>query len=383
MKKTLIALAALAATASFAQSSVTIYGVLDAGLYNTKGGTVSTNQLISSGHTSSRLGFRGTEDLGGGLKANFGLEAGLNVDNGVLGGPSGATGATAVPVTGISGATGTGAAAASNQIFSRGAFVGLEGGFGKVNLGKISTHANSHILAYTPGTANLTSVSFRTAVTGMTGWVDNSAEYVTPSINGFTGRVLYTVGNTAATSTANEGITDANKKFGNGTEVGLSYANGPIAAGVYSASRNTTASASVKEKSEGFGASYDFGMAKVGLTYTSSDPDSTATGDKKSGYSLGVTVPVSSTTTLVGFYADAKNQNGTSADKKTKFMGLGADYALSKRTVAYALYVKADNNATASASLFAGAASGNAVGIPTPSAGQDATAFGVGIRHSF
>jgi predicted porin len=359
MKKTLVAIAALAAFGAQAQSSVTMYGVVDAGLFSTKGGDVSTVVLTNGAHTSSRLGFKGTEDIGGGLKGNFGLEAGLAVDNGGLGGASGNTSATA----------------GTNQIFSRGSFVGLEGGFGKINAGKISTHSNSHILAYTPGTTNIAAVSFRTAATTSSGWLDNTIEYVSPSIYGLTARVLHTTGNSKATGA--EGITDATKKQGNGQEFGLSYANGPLAAGIYTAQRKTIESNTDKAKTSAIGATYDFRVAKVGMTVNESDP-TPAANDKIKGTSFGVTVPVNAAVTLAGFLGQAKTQAGG----KSTFTSVNLDYALSKRTIAYANYTTVDNNLTGAANL-AGMGTGNASPVAAVAAGKDASAMGVGIRHSF
>ncbi|EEF22565.1 conserved hypothetical protein, partial [Ricinus communis] len=87
MKKSLIAIAVLAATSSaaFAQSNVTIYGILDAGITSERGGAQGNVTKVTSGAASaSRLGFKGTEDLGGGLSAVFKLEAGVKVDDGAL-----------------------------------------------------------------------------------------------------------------------------------------------------------------------------------------------------------------------------------------------------------------------------------------------------------
>src|SRR5450830_704278 len=87
MKKSLIAIAVLAATSSaaFAQSNVTIYGILDAGITSERGGAAGNVTKVTSGAASaSRLGFKGTEDLGGGLSAVFKLEAGVKVDDGSL-----------------------------------------------------------------------------------------------------------------------------------------------------------------------------------------------------------------------------------------------------------------------------------------------------------
>jgi predicted porin len=362
MKKTLIAIAALAATSAFAQSSVTMYGVVDAGVFNTKANDVSQTALTNGAHTSSRLGFKGTEDIGGGLKGNFGLEAGLSVDNGGLGGASGNTSATA----------------GTNQIFSRGAFVGLEGGFGKINAGKISTHSNSHILAYTPGATNIAAVSFRTAATTSSGWLDNTIEYVSPTMAGLTARVLHTTGNSAATGA--EGITEATKKQGNGQEFGLAYANGPLTAGIYTATRKTTASNTIEAKTSGVGATYDFGVAKVGFTSNKSDPDNTAANDKLEGNSFAATYPVNANVTLSGFYGVAKKLAAT--ETKATFTSLNLDYALSKRTVAYTNYTTVKNSGGGTTSL-AGMGTSNSAPLGAAAANGKASAIGVGIRHSF
>ena len=377
MKKTLVAIAALAAFGAQAQSSVTMYGVLDAGVFNAKSAGVSQTFLTNGAHTSSRLGFKGTEDIGGGLKANFGLEAGLSVDNGSLGGPTGANGST--NIAGTTASADAHASNASNQIFSRGAFVGLEGGFGKINAGKISTHSNTHILTYTPGATNIAAVSFRAAATTSSGWLDNTIEYVSPTMAGLTARVLHTTGNTAAASTAAEGITDANKKYGNGQEFGLSYANGPLAAGYYTATRKLQTSDADEAKTSGVGATYDFGVAKVGFTASESDPTGASATDKIKGSSFGVTVPVNATVTLAGFYGETKTQS----DKKAKFTSVNLDYALSKRTTAYVNYTQVNNSGEGVTSLAGLGAGNSAVTAAATAAEPKVSAMGVGIRHSF
>src|ERR1700688_4160657 len=115
MKKTLLALAVLGASAGVAsaqQSNVTIYGIVDAGVaYKNDGNPAGNTLSLESGQqNSSRLGFKGTEDLGGGLSAIFTLENGFNVDNGTLGNTS--------------------------RLFGRQAWVSLNGGFGSAKLGR-------------------------------------------------------------------------------------------------------------------------------------------------------------------------------------------------------------------------------------------------------
>ncbi|MBX9834466.1 MAG: porin, partial [Burkholderiaceae bacterium] len=137
MKKSLIALAVLAASgAAMAQSSVTLFGIVDATYAYGNGSVANKSQLTNSGYNSSRLGFRGVEDLGGGMSASFWLEAGVNNDNG-----SGAN----------TNATNQAAAAALGNgqqglTFNRRSTVSLNGGFGEVRLGR----------DYTPQFWNLT-----------------------------------------------------------------------------------------------------------------------------------------------------------------------------------------------------------------------------------
>src|SRR6478672_11453613 len=133
MKKSLIALAVLAASgAAMAQSSVTLFGVVDATYAYGSGSVAKKSQLTNSGYNSSRLGFRGVEDLGGGMSASFWLEAGLNNDNGTGG----------VTNTNNQAATSTG----GGLVFNRRSTVSLNGGFGEVRLGR----------DYTPQFWNLT-----------------------------------------------------------------------------------------------------------------------------------------------------------------------------------------------------------------------------------
>lgn len=379
MKKSLIALSVLAATASVAQAqNVTLYGSLDGSVANVKSGSFSNTVLLSGTHTSPRLGFRGTEDLGGGLRAHFGLEAGITLDTGVLGGASGATGANS-----------TGA----SQIFSRGAFVGVQGAMGTVNLGKISTHPNAFLFNYLAG-GNYNIVSFRNATTGLTGWRDNTLEYITPTVSGFTGRVLHTFGNTASSSTGSEGTTDANKNFGKGQEFSIAYASGPLMAGYYQSKVSQTGS-DVKESSSSLAANYNFGFARVGAAYLKYDPSDAATSNQRKGTALSVSYPVTSAVTLVGFTGSVTQEAATAAAEiKTRYSSLGADLALSKRTTAYLVYLKASNNANGQNSLGGLGATGttpssntitalNGSPLPTITAGDDPEMVGIGIRHSF
>src|SRR6478672_3432338 len=137
MKKSLIALAVLAASgAAMAQSSVTLFGVVDATYAYGNGSVANRSQLTNSGYNSSRLGFRGVEDLGGGMSASFWLEAGLNNDNGTGG----------VTNTNNQAATSTG----GGLVFNRRSTVSLNGGFGEVRLGRDYTPQFWNLTIYDP-----------------------------------------------------------------------------------------------------------------------------------------------------------------------------------------------------------------------------------------
>jgi len=208
MKKSLIALAVLGAIAGAAQaqSSVTIYGIVDTGLtYQNKVATATTNGVASSNGSKfavnsgiiqgSRLGFKGVEDLGGGLKALFQLEAGFSNDTG-----------------GLQSDTGT------STLFRRKSVVGLGGDFGSVLLGR-----QTDIL---DDVSQWTSVQDFGGVTGNVGHnldrlegtrTNNSIRYNTPDLSGFSGSLIYGFGETA-------GQTSSGQSFG----LGGQYANGPL-----------------------------------------------------------------------------------------------------------------------------------------------------------
>jgi len=382
MKKSLIALSVLAASVSVANAqNVSLYGVMDGSVANVKSGSFSNTVVLSGAHTSSRLGFRGTEDLGGGLRARFELEAGLTIDTGVMGGPTGATGAAPAVNN------------ANNQIFSRGAWVGVQGSMGSLNVGKISTPANAFLFSYLGG-GNYNIVSFRNATTGLTGWRDNTVEYVSPTFNGITLRLMHTVGNTAATATGSEGTTDTNKNYGKGQDLQISYASGPLTAGYYQSKLSQTGS-DVKETSSGLGATYNAGFARFGAAFVKYDPSDAAVNNQRKGTALSVIYPVNASISLIGLTGSVTQEAATAAAEiKTRYSSLGADLALSKRTTAYLVYAKASNNANGTNSLGGIGASGTSTttgagtavqGSPLPlvTAGDDPEMVGIGIRHSF
>ena len=275
MKKTLIALAALASTAAFAQSSVTAYGVADLSVAKATGAqtAASANGTLNNGN--SRFGVKGTEDLGGGMTMSFNFEQAVNMANG----------------------------ATDANTWQRNAFMELGGGFGSLRAGRsLSPEFYATAAFEATGTANYSAVA---ALFGFGNGSRNDANiaYTTPSLNG----LKVTAGTTMA------GNNGGNSK----TQVAATYANGPLTvAAAYGKTENA-------EKNTLMGASYDLGVAKVVAGYY--DP----AGAKK-GYSLGVSMPMGAWS----FTADAARDTG-SATKSTNTV-LEAKYALSKRTTVYA-----------------------------------------------
>lgn len=325
MKKSLIALAVLAASgAAMAQSSVTLYGIADVWVGNVSvdDGTTdtSTTKMISGGVSTSRWGMKGSEDLGGGLKANFQFEQSVNVDDGT---------------------TGAG--------FSRQAWVGLSGGFGDVRFGVNSTPfddyaAGSHGV-FDSDLAPMNLGAFPTTKLANGGKSPNSIKYVSPSMGGLVGAVSYSMDEENALQT--EVIS-----------LGLNYAGGPLAAQlvyqqeeVYGSGFDTTFTK--------LGGSYDFGVAKA-KAYFATTSDFKTIGNDVDEWQLAVDVPLSAAMTLSGSYAVADYEN----DVKTSGYGIALAYSLSKRTTLYG---------------GVGAVTDEAPG----KADKDTTAYAIGIKHTF
>ena len=281
MKKSLIALAVLAASgAAMAQSSVTMYGVADLSLAKANGvsAQMSGNGVMNNGN--SRLGVRGVEDLGGGLKASFNFEQGINAE-------SGATDAAT---------------------WQRNAFLALSGGFGRFQMGRSLNPSFWGVAAWElTGTANYSAVANQFGFAGGPSRNNSMFMYTTPNMGGFSG----TLGYIAKPDNAGNAKVDAN----------LVYANGPVAVALSYFKVNT------QPKGLALGGSYDFGMFKLAASLQD------APGASK-GFTLGGTVPVGP----VALTLDIARENGTGM-KNTDFL-VEAKYALSKRTFAYAAYYK-------------------------------------------
>jgi predicted porin len=352
MKKTLIAMAVLAASgASMAQ--VTLYGVVGAGYQNQKSTVVTAGTAVDTRNDGivnvgaiggGRFGMRGTEDLGGGLKANFNLEATANTADG--------TATASNTTTGV------------NQLFNRQSWVGLSGGFGEVQLGRTFTPlynvaSASDVFEDTGiSTVNLTANNR----------VSNGLFYTTPNtLGGFVVRAMYSTLDTGTNVTP--AATTAN-----GIRVG--YVAGPFAAHVGTGLIDTTAGA-VTGRSDGsaIALTYDFGAAKLFFGAIKGKNQANVgidTYTENTESNVGLSVPVGAITLMGAIGRNTRTQITTGAEDVTA-TGTGGDWALgayynfSKRTVAYlktGVFNKIDF----------GGATVNRI---------ETSATHVGIRHSF
>ncbi|MCW2311882.1 porin [Rhodoferax antarcticus] len=341
MKKSLIALAVLAASgASFAQSSVTLYGVADlwlgssklSGSFDGDSASLRTTALNSGGVATSRFGFKGSEDLGGGLKANFQLEQGINLD--------------------------TGAQQAPGSAFSRQSWVGLSGGFGEVQLGKVWTsYDDARSSANDTFNANIAS-SFSTWL-AYEDRTNNSIKYITPNFGGFSGSFTYSLGED---KTADNSASDI-------MSLGAQYAAGPLMVNFAHQSQKQKGANAKFSAVPGFIAglvfdgqtigadilaevspnvdgkttynlingSYDLGMVKLvaGYNQVKQSLDEVDGSAKAKEYNLGFEAPLAANLKVGAGYSQSKVEvDGFDAFKTTGYSA-AVLYSLSKRTTLY------------------------------------------------
>jgi predicted porin len=397
MKKTLVALAALASVSAFAQ--VTITGTMDAGAqqYNIRGNSVQ--DVGANGSSTTALIFSGTEDLGGGLKAVFQYEIDPNITQ-----TSSKTAGTA--------ATGT----TSNITTSAGngqSFVGLNGGFGAIRFGT----PNSSTLAAN-GDGNL---GFGTAIgsgyrvsTFDAVRFQSSLKYDTPTMSGLSASYLYVPKNGLQANTANASATGNLQNQVQGrdqiAEIAFAYINGPLTArlatlqtqqwadtaattDVTGTAATWTAATGAKSTLNTLSAKYkatnELDLAvfyqtvrsdtlnKAAAGVSSATAASTMKFDRKTT-GLAATYQLSPATKLMFNYQTAKNGSEASgtgtASKSVKVTGLGADYALSKRTAAYFRYEKNDDQADIRSTTGYTDVAGSTTKY---------TATAIGIRHTY
>lgn len=363
MKKihTALALTTIAAAMSAANAqSITVFGVADAAYTSVSAdGSPGLNSITSGGNSSSRFGVRGTEDLGGGLKGNIHLESGFNVDDSV--GGTASTNNTAAPVSGL---------------FDRRATVGLSGGFGEVRIGRDFVPSFSNLSNFHPfgtnGLGNAGALFYPKATAAGTPRTNvrasNSIGYFLPDTAGFTGHLMYALGESTATGAASE----------NGNLIGarLSYASGPISASIASTkTKYINGSVSYDFTQSNFGASYQLGAAKIMYLYGQNGVGASSTTANLIGtqYDFGKNQIRAAYTTLKADYT------GSSAIKDANQLSLGYVFNYSKRTAVYVTYSLIDNDSTGRSFQF-GAADG---GVAVAADGGNTSGYQVGIRHNF
>lgn len=383
MKKSLIAMAVLAASgAAMAQSSVTLFGVLDLGYENVKTQAGRISGISPSANSSSRLGFKGTEDLGGGLAASFHLEAALNPASGI--GSSGTTANNQSTTTAAGGLT-----------FNRRSTVSLSGNFGELRVGRDYVPTFWNTAVFDPFGANSVgaTISNYTLSSGTGVRASNGIGYFLPgNLGGFYGQGTYAFGNRANTETAT-GYAGTVNTQDNGRYVGfrVGYAQGPLdVAGAYgktnfAAGTQTTTLAGFAlthgdYTDTNLGASYDFGVAKAMGTITNQKyNDLGALGNNKSvkGWSLGVNAPVGAGNVLAQY--SAIKLDSAKSDK----WSFGYTYNLSKRTAVYGIFARVGNSggAASTAASFSSGSLGAVAGASNVN--QSSTGFSVGLRTSF
>lgn len=333
MKKTLIALAAVAASsAALAQSSVTLFGIMDVNVRHTKteanGADVSLTEMAQDGTASSRLGFRGVEDLGGGMSASFWLEGALNPDTGTVGGLN----------------------------FQRRSTVSLSGGFGEVRLGRDYTPTFWNHTVYDPfGTNGLgSSINMWGTVSG--GFIatnvrsNNLISYFTPNMGGFQAQLTY-------------GFKEVDTGTSASDYQGLRvvYAAGPLSVAFATASEGNVGAADSKRSN--IGASYDFGFIKPMFNYTTAEDDTT--GNEATNLMIGLTAPVGPGL-IKASYTRTEAEPAGGAEVDGNQIAIGYEYGLSKRTALYGNFARI----SADAGLLAATE-------------YKRRGFEIGVRHSF
>ena len=384
-----LAVAGLLSGSAYAQSNVTMYGVLDVDTTWSDSGYGRKMAVGTGGLSSSRFGFRGSEDLGGGTTAVFQLEAGFNMDTQSMG--------ASAPALGINNNTAFSTAAANGtgpQIFSRQGLVGLQGNWGTLHLGRLYTGTYTATTSVgDPVGAGLYAGVTATSSHGMTSRVNNGVTYKTPNMNGFYGWFTYSPGSENNVSgnvpTAAGAATSTNDKAGRGYDLAFFYSNGPFnaAASYWNFNKTSWVTLGETDLAKGRGtvltANYDFKVVKLLGTYLAGKIDGgnyenvTKSFSKTTTIFVSALIPVGAAGSIVlnCFGFDDKSL----LNKDFTAWSIGYLYDMSKRTTLYADYGKLTNNANSTQALTDG---GDMVGT-IRSAGDDPSGFMLGMRHKF
>ena len=375
MKKSLVALAVLAAAgAASAQSSVTLFGILDASVshYSVKDGQSQT-VLGNGGYNSSRLGFRGTEDLGGGLAAGFWLEAPLSNDDG-------------------------------SQVrafnFTRRSTVSLSGGFGEVRLGRDYTPTFWNDTVFDPFGTNGSGTNIISTIHNAGGLIgglpagaltdgnyvraSNTIGYfLPPNLGGFYGQLQLGLDEQVHND---NGFNSQAGRYAGGR---FGYANGPLDIAVAYAESRTFQSPTlaVDVKTANLGASYDLGVVKLfgELSRVRNDAENRGFGGGDAqadadGFLFGATAPIGAGLIRASYSRVKLDIDGAGSDPRASKFALGYVHNLSKRTALYATVAHVTNKDGAAFTTYPG---GNATTGIAGTPNKSANGYDFGIRHSF
>lgn len=388
MKKSLLAVAAMTAFAGAAQaqSSVTVYGILDVGYVGsseranvgTNINNQTTNQFGASAEQTSRLGFKGTEDLGGGMNAFFTVETGLTPDTSTV-----STWNNRQAFVGL-GKKGLGSAAVGTQ------YTMIHTAVGATDPGQQNNVAGNVIYPSSSGVtqqqenanSNTNSYTVRT---------NNTLKLASDNFKGFTANAIYVANNkNQDQTTTNAATTGGNTNVG-GWGIGLNYTwqkllvtanyqsfkNETTSSGTAYAINATTGAVTLtnaQDNQQYYGATYDFGILKAYAGYVNRKVSSTLNSSdyaSRSAQQIGVRSFITPKVEGWASMGNGRYRTAGTASPTANFNGwqLGSNYWLSKRTNLYAIYGK---NQTSQTTSSTGVSSSYAL-----------SNYAIGIRHTF
>jgi predicted porin len=345
------------ASPAFAQSSVTLYGVLDNGfVYQSSSGSNSAIRAVPGGLFATRYGFKGSEDIGDGLHVNFQLEQAF----------SGQTGAATNPA----------------DAFNRLAYVGLSGGFGEVRFGLQNTPQYDVLQAAMDPSAVKSIASPMNNFNGLIIRANNGISYYTPTIDGLSAKFMIALRDSSTTGTGNGiGFYNALLQYVNGPlNVAAGYERGDEpgvgAGGSYTLTGGGTAGPGAVFSVFNAGASYAIGANRIWLAYHTENLTNTPKYQQHDVYQISDSYQFSPATLVSLMYGYVHDRTG--AGDNAQQVGLLFEYALSKATELYTAAGFIQNRNQAQYTLSGTAYSGLTI---TP--GTDTRGIGVGLVHKF
>ncbi len=385
MKKSLIALAVVASFSAPAFADPTFYGVVDGAIANVNNsGQKSQTLAVSGGLATSRLGLKGSEDLGDGLKAIYNLEYALDIQSN--------TGIGATPASGGA-VTNLGSTSVARQ-----QLLGLSGTWGTIATGRLQTTAKDFGDKFDPTAGSLVSPLQNLATSGKTQFLvgsntgatraNRALAYISPNIEGFSVAVNYS---TALAGVGNAGVA-AGGADANTTAVLLGgyFDKGPVSVGVVyvdlgspSTAAATALGSTTNEKELALGGSYDFGVAKVNATYQSTHNDgangaASNVGNTDKLWSLSGVIPAGGGA-VVASYANATIATDTTGNSDGKAYTFAYLYSFSKTATLYGAYSHVSNGSASTNFSVANDAIGGATSTPGASSGL----FAIGLKKAF